>query len=160
MYGDFSLRAAGKSPTRDGISRYTFSAGFIQIVRNIQKIFLTAGACFGFTGIALGAFGAHALKSSFSSEMLAVFDTAVRYQMYHALALLAVGLMHQFSHHRFLRFAGWCFIGGVLLFSGSLYAMALSGIRWLGIITPFGGISFLAGWIFLFLSVVKIKTEN
>lgn len=127
---------------------------------NIQKIFLTIGAAFGFTGVALGAFGAHALKSVLTPEMLGIFETAVRYQMYHAFALIASGAVYSFAHRRYAAYAGWSFMIGVILFSGSLYAMVVTGINILGAVTPFGGVALLAGWFFLFLSVVKIKKEN
>ncbi|MBI2427276.1 MAG: DUF423 domain-containing protein [Ignavibacteriales bacterium] len=127
---------------------------------NLQKTFLSAGAFFGFTGVALGAFGAHALRSSVTPEMLAVFETGVRYQMYHAFALITAGLMCRLIHHRYLGIAGWSFMTGVVLFSGSLYAMTFTGVKIFGAITPFGGVAFLVGWFFLFLSAVKIKKEN
>lgn len=112
------------------------------------------------TGVALGAFGAHALKSVVTPEMLAVFETGVRYQMYHALALIAAGLMSQFADHQYLKYAGGSFIIGIVLFSGSLYAMTFTGAGIFGAVTPFGGISFLAGWLFFLLSAFKIKKGN
>ena len=94
----------------------------------------------------LGAFGAHGLRSRLTPEMLAVFETGVRYQMYHALALLAVaGLMDRFNGWLIVT-AGWLFVAGIVLFSGSLYTLALTGITTLGAITPLGGLAFLAGW--------------
>jgi uncharacterized membrane protein YgdD (TMEM256/DUF423 family) len=100
----------------------------------------------GFFAVALGAFGAHSLKSTLSPEMLTVFETGVRYQMYHAFALLAVGwALDRFGVSLF-QVAGWLFVAGSVLFSGSLYALAVSGTRWLGAITPLGGLAFLAGW--------------
>lgn len=125
-----------------------------------KKIYLLLGAFFGFTGVALGAFGAHGLKKILSPEMLAVFETAVRYQMYHAFALIAVGLFFHHTEDRYLKFAGNYFTAGILLFSGSLYAMASTDLRMLGFITLVGGLSFLLGWLFLFLSALKIKKEN
>lgn len=103
---------------------------------------LRAGSVLMFLAVALGAFAAHGLKARLSPEMLQVFETAVRYQAYHALALLALGAARGPDR------AGWCFVAGVVLFSGSLYALALSGVRWLGAITPLGGVLFLAGWAF------------
>ncbi|MEW5799754.1 MAG: DUF423 domain-containing protein [Bacteroidota bacterium] len=126
----------------------------------MQKIFFTIGAALGFTGVVLGAFGAHALKSAVAPDMLAVFETGVRYQMYHAFGLIAVGLMVRFSDHRLLSFAGWSFTAGIVLFSGSLYAMTFTGIKIFGMITPFGGLAFLFGWTCLFFSALKIKKEN
>ncbi len=116
--------------------------------------FAFAGAVSGLIAVALGAFAAHGLKSKLAPEMLAVFETGARYQMYHAFALLAAawavgqGAAGQgaAASPAFARAAGWCFLAGTLLFSGSLYALALTGLRKLGIVTPFGGVFFLAGW--------------
>jgi uncharacterized membrane protein YgdD (TMEM256/DUF423 family) len=114
-----------------------------------KNIFFVLGSLGVFLGVALGAFGAHALKFSLSPEMLAVFETAVRYQMYHSFALIVVGWAHEKNQAiHFLR-AGWLFAAGIPLFSGSLYVLALSGITAFGIVTPFGGLAFLAGWLFL-----------
>ncbi|MDE3036423.1 MAG: DUF423 domain-containing protein [Nitrospirota bacterium] len=112
--------------------------------------FLPAGAVLAGLGVAAGAFGAHGLKALLSVEMLAVFETAVRYQVYHALALMLTGILLDRSvaseGRTSLRLAGRLFLAGVLLFSGSLYLLALSQIRWLGAITPIGGFCFIAGW--------------
>ncbi|MDE3224077.1 MAG: DUF423 domain-containing protein [Nitrospirota bacterium] len=112
--------------------------------------FLPAGAVLAGLGVAAGAFGAHGLKALLSVEMLAVFETAVRYQVYHALALMLTGILLDRSvaseGRTSLRLAGRLFLAGVLLFSGSLYLLALSEIRWLGAITPIGGFCFIAGW--------------
>ena len=107
------------------------------------------GAAAGFLGVAFGAFGAHALRARLSPEMLAAFETAVRYQMYHALAILAVGLIVVRLDGWLYRTAGWLFAAGIVLFSGSLYALALTGVTALGAITPIGGLLFLLGWAFL-----------
>jgi uncharacterized membrane protein YgdD (TMEM256/DUF423 family) len=115
----------------------------------MRKIFVLLGAMNAGMSVAAGAFGAHALKAILSSDMLAIFETASRYQMYHGLALLGVGMMGARAPGRGLALAGWCFLAGIVLFSGSLYVLALSGIRWLGAITPLGGAAFLAGWIAL-----------
>jgi uncharacterized membrane protein YgdD (TMEM256/DUF423 family) len=115
----------------------------------MDRTFLLLGAIFGFLGVGLGAFGAHGLRGRLSPEMLAVFETGVRYQMYHALALILTAIaMARFSGW-LVPTAGWCFVAGILLFSGSLYALALSGVTVLGAITPLGGLAFLAGWAFL-----------
>jgi uncharacterized membrane protein YgdD (TMEM256/DUF423 family) len=105
-----------------------------------------------FLAVAAGAFGAHGLKEKLAPEMLAVYETGCRYQMYHALALVLVGLLARqgASGPRALAGAGAAFLAGILLFSGSLYALALTGERWLGAVTPFGGLFFLLGWL-LFL---------
>jgi uncharacterized membrane protein YgdD (TMEM256/DUF423 family) len=115
----------------------------------MDRTFMFVGALMGFLGVGLGAFGAHGLKTRVSPEMLAVFETGVRYQMYHALALLLVGLMMSRMEGRAMLVAGWSFTAGILIFSGSLYALALSGVTILGAITPIGGVAFLAGWIAL-----------
>ena len=107
------------------------------------------GALMGFVGVGLGAFGAHGLKGRLPAEMLAVFETGVRYQMYHALALLALGALMSRLEGRAVVVAGWSFTAGILIFSGSLYALALSGVTMLGAITPIGGVAFLIGWIAL-----------
>ena len=107
------------------------------------------GALMGFVGVGLGAFGAHALRGRLSPEMLAIFETAVRYQMYHAIALLAVAAMMSRVDGRSVVIAGWSFIVGILIFSGSLYALALTGVTMLGAITPVGGLALLAGWVAL-----------
>ena len=108
--------------------------------------------------VGLGAFGAHALRSVLNPHELLTYETAVRYQMYHALALMAAGLGARFwapETPRNFVFAAWCFAIGTMLFSGSLYVLSLSGALWLAYLTPVGGILFLAGWIFLFTAVLK-----
>lgn len=110
--------------------------------------FVTGAVAAGL-GVALGAFGAHGLRAHVAPEELAVFETGVRYQMYHALALLAVAWAAARWPGRRVQAAGWLFVGGIALFSGSLYVMALTGARWLGAITPLGGVAFLLGWLAL-----------
>ncbi len=118
-----------------------------------MKIFLLAGALLGFCGVALGAFAAHLLKEKLSPEMFAIFEVGVRYHMYHALALVGVAwAVTQFPGAR-IELTGYCFLGGILLFSGSLYALSLTGMRWFGAIAPVGGMLFLAGWLWLAWSV-------
>lgn len=112
----------------------------------MQRWALLVAAVAGFLAVALGAFAAHGLRDVLSAEYLTVFQTGVHYQMVHALALLAVGMLLQKSPARSLRIAAWSFTLGILLFSGSLYALTLSGVRSLGMITPFGGVAFLIGW--------------
>jgi len=111
-----------------------------------DRLFFALGSASGFIAVALGAFGAHALKSRLSPDLLAVFEVGVRYQMYHALALLAVAWASTQWPSPALTAGGWLFVAGTVLFSGSLYALALSGVRGLGAITPIGGLAFLAGW--------------
>jgi uncharacterized membrane protein YgdD (TMEM256/DUF423 family) len=116
----------------------------------MERTFLLVGSVLGFLGVAFGAFGAHALKSRLSTEMLAVFETGVRYQMYHAFAVLIVAAaIGRVGDAGLLVVAGWLFAAGVLLFSGSLYALALTGTGMFGAITPIGGLLFLAGWVVL-----------
>jgi uncharacterized membrane protein YgdD (TMEM256/DUF423 family) len=118
--------------------------------------FLMLAAFFGFTGIALGAFAAHGLKQRLSPEYLEVFHTGVTYQLFHTLALLAVALLVVHLPGRLLGWAGVLFAVGILLFSGSLYALTLSGIGQLGIITPFGGLAFLVGWLCLGIAAWRL----
>lgn len=118
----------------------------------MSRVFVMLGALSAALAVAAGAFGAHALRARLDARMLEVFETAARYQMYHALALLAVGaLVARLEAPRALPalWSGWLFVAGTVLFSGSLYAMALSGLRALGAITPVGGICFIAGWLLL-----------
>ena len=120
------------------------------------KLFLAAGGLAALAAVVLGAFGAHALKSRLSAEMLAVWHTGVEYHVYHALGLLAVGLVAtQLPESALLKWSGWLMLAGIVLFSGSLYALALSGERWLGAITPIGGLGFLAAWVLFVAAVVK-----
>ena len=107
---------------------------------------LLVGAVAGFLAVALGAFGAHGLRARLSPDMLAVFETAVRYHMYHALAILLVALMLGRFDGWMFRAAGWSFTVGIVLFSGSLYLLAVTGVTILGAITPIGGLAFLVGW--------------
>ena len=119
----------------------------------MDKTFAVAGSLSAFLAVAAGAFGAHALRSRLSPEMLTVFETGARYQMYHALALLAVAWALSRWPSPVLRTAGWLFLAGTVLFSGSLYLLSLTGTRWLGAITPLGGILFLSGWLALALGI-------
>lgn len=113
----------------------------------MDRLFLTLGSLSAFIGVAADAFGAHGLKHRLSTEMLAVFEVAVRYQMYHAFALIAAAWVQSKWPSAIVTIGGWCFTVGTILFSGSLYLMSLSGLKWLGAITPLGGLVFLAGWI-------------
>jgi uncharacterized membrane protein YgdD (TMEM256/DUF423 family) len=112
----------------------------------MDRMFFALGAASALISVGAGAFGAHALRARLSPELLAVFETGARYQMYHALGLfVAAWAVTRWPGPWAVR-AGWLFVVGTLLFSGSLYALALSGVRWLGAVTPFGGVAFLAGW--------------
>ncbi|MDP9348894.1 MAG: DUF423 domain-containing protein [Gemmatimonadota bacterium] len=112
----------------------------------MTRIFWTLGCTFGFLAVAVGAFGAHALRARLSPDLLAVFETGARYHMYHALALLAAAWGVERWAGSAAQLAGWCFVAGIVVFSGSLYLLALTGVRWLGAITPLGGAAFLVGW--------------
>ena len=121
----------------------------------MDRLFFGLGAASGFLAVAAGAFGAHALRARLAPEMLAVFETGARYQMYHALALVAVAWAVTRWPGAAAPWAGRLYLVGTVLFSGSLYALALSGARWLGAITPLGGLAFLAGWLCLVVAAVK-----
>jgi uncharacterized membrane protein YgdD (TMEM256/DUF423 family) len=118
----------------------------------MSRLLLTLGALSGAISVAAGAFGAHALKDRLEPRLLEVFETAARYQMYHALALCLVAWLATIVPGRWPTISGWAFVAGTLLFSGSLYAMAFTGVRALGAITPLGGVAFLIGWGALFLA--------
>ena len=111
-----------------------------------MKLFFGLGALIGGLAVAFGAFGAHALKATLSPEDLATFEIGVRYQMYHALALIAVAWGMTQWESPLLPIAGWAFVVGITVFSGSLYLLVLTGPRWLGAITPVGGVALLVGW--------------
>ena len=113
----------------------------------MARVFFMLGALSAFIGVAAGAFGAHGLKSRISAEMLAVFEVGVRYQMYHAFALIAAAWAQTKWPSPIVITGGWLFVIGTVLFSGSLYLLSMSGVKWLGAITPLGGLAFLAGWI-------------
>lgn len=121
------------------------------------KIFLAIGAFLGGLSVILGAFGAHSLRNILETRQLEIFETATRYQMYHALALILTGILLEKSANTWLVWAGFAFLVGVIIFSGSLYALALSNIKWLGAITPIGGVAFILGWIFILLGVIKMN---
>jgi uncharacterized membrane protein YgdD (TMEM256/DUF423 family) len=114
-----------------------------------------AGAALLVLAVAIGAFGAHGLKPKLSAELMQVYKTGVEYHFYHALGLLLIGILTFHMPSGLLNLAAF-FLGlGIVLFSGSLYLMAITGIRWLGAITPFGGVSFIVGWVLLFIAVWK-----
>jgi len=125
----------------------------------MAKTFIVVGALAGLLAVVLGAFGAHALRGQVDASMLAVFNTGAQYQMYHALALLMVGVLaHLFPAQKLLCWSGSFFIAGILLFSGSLYALALTHIKWFGPVTPIGGTAFMIGWLLLAFAATKFKT--
>ena len=127
----------------------------------MQKMFLATGASLAALAVILGAFGAHALKARLDTTQLQVFETAVRYQMYHALALILLGILFDKLNPQYLNISGYAFIAGILLFSGSLYLLSMKEIlgtqdwRFLGPITPLGGLSFIFGWVMLFVAIIK-----
>lgn len=115
----------------------------------MDRLFFSLGSFLALLAVAAGAFGAHALRGQISADLLGTFETAARYHMYHALGLLAVAWAATRWPGSLTVAAGWLFVAGMLLFSGSLYALSLTGLRWLGAITPLGGVAFLAGWLCL-----------
>lgn len=121
------------------------------------RVFLMLAAFFGFTGVALGAFAAHGLKDRLSEQYLAIFHTGVTYQLVHALALIGVALLATQLQSRLVTWAGICFALAIVLFSGSLYVLTMTGISKLGMITPIGGLGFLAGWLCLGLAAWRVS---
>lgn len=121
----------------------------------VDRLFVALGAISGGLGVALGAFGAHGLRSRLTADLLSTFETGVRYQMYHALALLLVAWAATRWPGTLTTGAGWLFVTGTVIFSGSLYLLAFTGARWLGTITPLGGVAFIAGWACLALAALR-----
>lgn len=117
--------------------------------------FLLLGAISAFIGVAAGAFGAHALEARLSSDLLAVYETGVRYELFHAMALLVVGMAADRWPQAGWGRAGWMFVAGTVLFSGSLYVLALTGARALGAVTPLGGLCFLCGWLLAVIAAIR-----
>jgi uncharacterized membrane protein YgdD (TMEM256/DUF423 family) len=126
---------------------------------NKPQLFLLLGFLSAALGVAAGAFGAHGLKAILTPDMLAVYETAVRYQMYHAFGLIAVGVLLWIAQRPLLDVAGWCFVAGTVFFSGSLYGLVLLGVRWLGAVTPLGGIAFIFGWLLMAFAVFRKVKE-
>ena len=112
----------------------------------MERVFFLYGTVSALVGVAAGAFGAHGLKGRLDPEMLSVFKVGVQYQMYHAFALIAAAGAHTKWPSRFVKIGGWLFVIGTILFSGSLYLLSVSGVQWIGAVTPLGGLAFLAGW--------------
>lgn len=121
---------------------------------------VTLGATFAGLGVAFGAFGAHALKTQVAPEDLAIFETGVRYQMYHAFALLALGLVANRADSGLIRAAGHAFVTGIVIFCGTLYAMTFGAPRWFGAITPIGGLALMAGWGMLAVAATRIRASS
>lgn len=117
---------------------------------------VSAGAILAFFGVALGAFGAHALKAKLAADMLAVYQTGVQYHLWHALGVVLIGVLAQLlPASKWIPVAGWTMVAGIVIFSGSLYALSISGVRVLGAITPIGGVALLAAWLMLMYGVIK-----
>ena len=164
-----SESGGGQTPSRrDGSTREQPSfPGPVREITGMSRLFLVLGAFSAAIAVAAGAFGAHALRERVEPRLLEVFETAARYQMYHALALIAVALVLARTggvtaavpapapSNSLAVASGWCFVIGTELFSGSLYAMTFSGVRALGAITPLGGVAFIAGWIFLAVAATR-----
>ena len=121
----------------------------------MERVFFIIGSLSAFIAVALGAFATHGLKNRLSQEMVDIFDVGVRYHFYHALALLAVAWASSRWPRVEVAAAGWLFLAGTVIFSGSLYLLSLTGVRWLGAITPIGGVAFLLGWLGLIWGVWK-----
>ena len=132
----------------------------------MHRGFLKTGVLIGALSVALGAFAAHSLKESVSDYAVSIFETGVRYQFYHAFALLASGIFYKQFQNKFIKWSGKLFITGIILFSGSLYMLTFikaavkPGYNWVGAITPIGGLCFIAGWLCLFLGVLKKTNHN
>lgn len=122
-----------------------------------MRLFLTAATISGALAVLFGAFGAHLLKQMLSPEMLEVYKTGVQYQFYHTFALLIVGLLMNIKPTKSLKWSGYLFIGGILIFSGFLYLLAITGIKQLGMIVPIGGVMFVVGWICMLIHLLKSK---
>ncbi len=125
----------------------------------MRSVFLFLSAVCGVVGVAVGAFGAHGLKAILSPEMLAVYKTGVDYQMWHALALGLIAVFRQqATESELLKWAGWLMFSGIVLFSGSLYLLAVFNIKWLGMITPLGGLSFILAWLLVAVFAFQPRT--
>jgi uncharacterized membrane protein YgdD (TMEM256/DUF423 family) len=119
------------------------------------KTFVFLGSINLFLAVALGAFGAHGLKNRLSEYLLSVYNTGVQYHMIHAIGLIMIGILSQWLAPSHLNIAGWSLFVGIIIFSGSLYVLSITGIKWLGAITPIGGVAFLVGWVFLAIAALK-----
>jgi uncharacterized membrane protein YgdD (TMEM256/DUF423 family) len=127
--------------------------------KNVAKFFISTGAFLATLGIILGAFGAHGLRTKLGPHMMEVWQTAVHYHMYHALGLILIGILsQQMGSSTLIRWSGGLMLIGILVFSGSLYLLALTGLRWLGAITPLGGISFIISWLLLTLTFWRVNS--
>ena len=123
-----------------------------------MKFFLTVGAISGALAVLLGAFGAHLLKQMISPEMLEVYKTGIQYQFYHTFALLVVGILMNIKPTKTLKWSGYLFMAGIIVFSGFLYLLAITGIKTLGMIVPIGGLALVAAWICMLIHILKIRS--
>ena len=121
----------------------------------MSRLFFAFGSGFALIAVITGAFAAHALKTRLSPDMFQVFEVAVRYQMYHALGLIAVAWAASQWSSQLITASGWLFVAGIVIFSGSLYILSLTGVRWLGAITPIGGVAFIIGWGCLLWTAIR-----
>lgn len=126
----------------------------------MSNLFIGLGAVSAFIAVSAGAFGAHGLKQLLDSEMLAVYQTAVDYQVFHSLGLIMIGILEKISPRHCHRLAAWTMLAGIFIFSGSLYILSTTGIKWLGMITPVGGLSFLAAWLILALGYLTARRDT
>ncbi len=124
----------------------------------MKRKFLILGSVYGFFSVAFGAFGTHQLKNILSPDMFSVFETGVRYQMYHSLAIVLIAVFVE--QYPLLRYTGRLFGAGTMIFSGSLYVLSLTGIKFFGIVAPIGGLCLLAGWCMFFIAAFKMKTPG
>ena len=120
-----------------------------------SRIFVIYGAIFMALSVAIGAFGAHVLKDMLSKDMIAVYHTGVEYQVYHSLGLFAVAFVSNFQDNKKVKYSGYFMILGIILFSGSLYLLSTTGVGWIGIVTPIGGLCFIISWILLAIGIRK-----
>ncbi len=127
----------------------------------MRSVFLFLSAVFGLLGVAMGAFGAHGLKAILSPDMLVVYKTGVNYQMWHALALGLIAVFHQKTpDSKLLKWAGWLMLTGIVLFSGSLFLLAILNIKWLGMITPIGGVAFILAWVLILVYAAQSEKDS
>lgn len=127
----------------------------------MHPVFLFLSTLSAFLAVAMGAFGAHALKAILSADMLAVYKTAVTYQMWHALGLGLIAILrYHYPQDSLVKYSGWLMFAGIMLFSGSLYILSLSGLKWLGMITPLGGVCFLTAWLLLMIFSFRYKVPG
>ncbi len=122
-----------------------------------MKNFVALGSLLGLLAVAAGAFGAHALQGKLDPHMIDIWETGAKYQMYHALAMFGAAWLVSQTQSAWATAAGWAFFGGTIIFSGSLYVLAASGIRWLGAITPIGGTAMIVGWFCCFMAALKLR---